>query len=419
MDGIPQSDRPPAAAPRFRLRCLPQCADHGFQCREAGQQYSACRFCSTLSGIVPEDNTMKIFSCNACGHALYFHNVECTNCGHRLGFVPAVLDLVAFDPDERGNWQPVNPAGGNASFRPCANYTEHSTCNWMVHAADANPLCRACRLNRTIPDLSVSGNKALWRRLQADKNRLIYSLLRLGLPIVSKQESPEQGLAFDFLGDPNPRFREDSGVITGHVQGVITLDIAEADDAVRERTRQDMAEPYRTILGHFRHESGHYYWDRLVRDTKWLAAFREQFGDERVNYDAALQRHYADGPPADWPQRFVSSYAGSHPWEDWAETWAHYLHMVDTLETAWQLGLKLEPRVDAGDELATAASLDPYESTHFQTLVDRWFPLTVALNSLNQSMGQPDAYPFVLAPVVVDKLRLVHDIIHDPAVSME
>ncbi|MCG6860238.1 MAG: putative zinc-binding peptidase [Chromatiaceae bacterium] len=360
---------------------------------------------------------MKLFSCNACGNTLYFHNVECTNCGHRLGFVPARLDLVAFDTAENGDWRPVDPAGENGNLRPCANYTDHNACNWMVHASDANSLCPACRLNRTIPDLCVPGNTLLWQRLQAQKNWLICSLLRLRLPVLSKQESPELGLAFDFLGDPNPRFREDSGVITGHAQGVITLDIAEADDAVRERVRQEMAEPYRTILGHFRHESGHYFWDRLVRDSRWLEAFRRQFGDERADYDEALQRHYADGPPADWPQSFVSTYASGHPWEDWAETWAHYLHMVDTLETAWQFGLKLEPRVDQSDELAVEATLDPYEAKDFQTLAARWLPLTVALNSLNQSMGQPDAYPFVLAPVVIDKLELVHEIIHDQPAS--
>ena len=355
---------------------------------------------------------MKIFSCNACGHALYFLNVECTHCGHRLGFVPDTLDLVAFDPTENGDWWRVSPSGGNEMFRPCANYTDHNACNWMVHASDANSLCPACRLNRTIPDLSVPGNRLLWKRLQAEKNRLIYSLFRLRLPVESKRESPDRGLAFDFLGNPDPRFREDNSVMTGHARGVITLDISEADDVVRERVRQDMAEPYRTILGHFRHESGHYYWDRLVGDSHWRHVSREHFGDERANYDEALQRHYIVGPPADWSQNFVSAYASSHPWEDWAETWAHYLHMVDTLETAWQFGLRLSPRVDQSEELAADATLDPYGSRDFQTLADRWLPLTVALNSLNQSMGQPDAYPFVLTPVVIDKLKLVHHIIH-------
>jgi hypothetical protein len=355
---------------------------------------------------------MKIFSCTACGNTLYFHNVECTNCGHRLGFVPESLGLAAFVRAENGEWRAVDRAGAESTFRPCANYADHNACNWMVDTSDANPLCRACRLNRTIPDLSVPGNKSLWQRLQAEKNRLIYSILRLGLPVVNKQESPEKGLAFDFLGDPNPRFREDSSVITGHAQGVITLDVAEADDAIRERVRQDMAEPYRTILGHFRHESGHYFWDRLVRDSRWLEAFREHFGDERTDYDEALQQHYADGPRADWSQSFLSSYASSHPWEDWAETWAHYLHMVDALETAWQFGLRLEPQVVQGEELVAEASLDPYRTKDFPTLVGRWLPLTVALNCLNQSMGQPDAYPFVLTPVVIGKLKLVHDIIH-------
>jgi hypothetical protein len=355
---------------------------------------------------------MKIFSCDACGQALYFHNVVCTNCGRQLGFVPGLLDLVAFEPGAGGNWRPVRGAAGHREFRPCANYSGYNVCNWMVDTADSNPLCRSCRLNRTIPDLSLPRNIELWRRLQVEKNRLVYSLLRLGLEVAGKQEAPAHGLAFDFLGSQKPSFREDSGVLTGHAQGVITLDIAEADPVVRERARQDMAEPYRTILGHFRHESGHYFWDRLVRDSHWLEPFREHFGDERAAYDTALQHHYNAGPPADWPQNFVSSYASSHPWEDWAETWAHYLHMVDTLETAWQLGLRLDPQVDSGNELTTEADLDPYRSTNSQTLVEHWFPLTIALNSLNQSMGQPDAYPFVLSARIVDKLGLIHDIIH-------
>ena len=360
-----------------------------------------------------ESNFMKLFSCNACGHTLYFENVKCTHCGHQLGFVPTYLDLVAFDVSENGEWQPVNSAGAGENFRPCANYAQYHACNWMLRTSEKDPLCLACRLNRIVPDLSVPGNILLFQRLQREKNRLIYSLLRLRLPVIGKEESPECGLAFDFLGDPNPRFREDSSVIMGHAQGIITLDVAEADDAVRERVRQQMAEPYRTILGHFRHESGHYFWDRLVRNSRWLEAFRRRFGDERTDYDDALHRHYAEGPLADWPQNFVSTYASSHPWEDWAETWAHYLHMVDTLETAWQFGLRLAPRVDQGEELVADATFDPYGFQEFQTLADRWLPLTVALNSLNRSMGQPDAYPFVLTPAVIEKLKLVRDIILD------
>jgi len=357
---------------------------------------------------------VKLFSCDACGYTLYFHNVLCTRCGHQLGFVPERLELAAFDEVEQGAWRRVQtPAGGGEYYRPCANYSRFNACNWMVEAGDPQELCTACRLNRAIPDLSFERNKNLWRLLQAEKNRLVYSLLRLGLPLVNKQESPETGLAFDILGDPSPRFREDGAVVTGHANGVVTLDVAEADDAVRERVRLEMAEPYRTLLGHFRHESGHYFWDRLVRGSRWLEPFRQRFGNESIDYDAALQRHYAEGPPADWMQNHVSGYASSHPWEDWAETWAHYLHMIDTLETAWQFGLTLSPMVGRGDDLERDSSLDPYQSQEFQRLFERWMALTVALNSLNQSMGQPDAYPFVLTPAVRDKLSLVHEIVHD------
>jgi hypothetical protein len=363
---------------------------------------------------------MKLFSCDACGQTLYFHNVACTACGHALGFVPEKLDLMAFETGGTGEWHPV--AANNNTYRPCANYRIHNACNWMVPVSDKEDFCLSCRLNRMIPDLSGARNKGLWQRIQTEKNRLIYSLLRLRLPLLSKLESPDQGLAFDVLGDPNPRFSEDSSIITGHSMGIITLDIAEADDAVREKVRQEMAEPYRTLLGHLRHESGHYYWDRLVRNEKWLTGFRECFGDERLDYDDALRLHYASGPPANWPEAYVSSYATSHPWEDWAESWAHYLHMVDTLETAWQFGLRLAPETQHGEELTASAAFDPYTCAEFQVLADCWLPLTVALNSLSRSIGQADLYPFVLTPAIMTKLQLVHDIImslSDPQLSEE
>lgn len=363
---------------------------------------------------------MKLFTCGGCGQTLYFDNVRCVRCQRLLGFAPDRMALLAFEPAQ-GEWQAVGVDAGHAGpgepatqrYWSCANYAEHDACNWMVPVSDQQSLCRACRLNRTIPDLSVPRNRVLWRRLQSDRNRLVYGLLRLGLPVLSRQES-DTGLAFDFLADPDFQFREgeSSAVTIGHADGVITLDVAEADDAVRERMRLQMAEPYRTILGHFRHESGHYYWDRLVRDrADRLERFRAVFGDERESYPDALERHYADGPPADWPERFVSAYASSHPWEDWAESWAHYLHMVDTLETSWQLGLRLSPRVREGHSAALDDDFDPIESGDFQALIDHWLPLTAALNSLNHSMGQNDAYPFVLAPPAIAKLELVHDLV--------
>lgn len=359
---------------------------------------------------------MELFTCGACGQRVYFHNVQCVRCGRRLGFAADRMALLAVEEAGDGRFRPVadnGAAGAAESYALCANYRDHEACNWMVAPGAPNALCLACRLNRTIPDLSVARYKTLWRRLQVDKNRLVYQLLRLGLPVENKQQAPQRGLAFDVLADDNPSFRESGGVVIGHADGVITLDVAEADDAVRERMRESMAEPYRTILGHFRHESGHYYWDRLVRDTPWLMEFRELFGDERESYQDALARHYGEGPPADWPQRFVSAYASSHAWEDWAESWAHYLHILDTLETAWHFGLSLAPRDGAPEDASRPHGVDPIANDDFAALIDRWMPMTVALNSLNHSMGLGDVYPFVLAGPALQKLELVHRVIRE------
>ena len=297
------------------------------------------------------------------------------------------------------------------AYRFCVN-SGYDACNWLVPAEGPDAFCRACRLNRTIPDLGPPEHLLRWQRLEIAKHRLVYGLLRLGLPVVSKWENPVSGLAFDFLADPGEGFQATAQITTGHARGLITINIAEADDAVRERARKDMAEPYRTLPGHFRHEIGHYYWERLVRDGLWLASFRELFGDERQDYGARLEAHHALGAPPDWQQRFVSSYASAHPWEDFAETWAHYLHMVDTLETADAFGLRVSPKAGRDPALAMKIEFDPYRQGNFDALIQAWLPLTYAVNSLNQGMGQPDLYPFVLAPTVIGKLRFAHGLIH-------
>jgi hypothetical protein len=276
-----------------------------------------------------------------------------------------------------------------------------------VPADDANPLCRSCRLTRVIPDLGVPGNKAAWFRLEAAKRRLVYSLLYLGVPLEGKIEHPQRGLAFEFLADPPGAPK----VTTGHADGVITVNIAEADDAERVKRRVQLHEPYRTLVGHMRHEVGHYYWDRLVRDAPRLERFRELFGDERKDYAQALQAHYKDGPPADWQERFVSAYAASHPWEDWAETWAHYLHSTDTLEIAAACGLTLRPPRSDEPSLKKITVPEGEGREPFDKIVADWHALTYVLNNLNRSLGQGDAYPFVLSAPAVEKLRFVHQTI--------
>ncbi len=353
---------------------------------------------------------MKLFTCNSCGQHLYFENVACTRCGHTLGFIPDRLEVAALRGGWDGMWRVLGSRQDGDRYRMCANSTQYEVCNWMVPEHDPDPLCASCRLNNTIPDLSVPENVTRWHRLESEKRRLVYSLLRLGLPVQPKREN-RMGLAFDFLADTAPTFNETGRVLTGHADGLITINIAEADPATREAMRQDMAEPYRTILGHFRHESGHYYWDLLVRGSEWTNEFHRLFGDETLDYGQALERHHAQGAPSGWAEQFVSAYASSHPWEDWAETWAHYLHIIDTLETAQQFGIQVKAQVGNSDELRSEHSFDPYRQDDFSPILEHWLPLAFAMNSLNRSMGHDDAYPFVLAPPAIEKLRLVHRIV--------
>ena len=359
---------------------------------------------------------MKLFHCDSCQQVLFFENVQCTRCGHALAYLPDRALLSAIEPDpstgapgqEKTLWRALAPGGSNVAYRLCQNYTVHAVCNWAVPAGDPTPFCRACRLNHMIPNLDNPGAKAAWHRMEIAKRRLICTLLEMGLPLETKDENPSRGLAFDFLQED--RAKDAPKVFTGHDDGLITINIAEADDPFREKMRVQLGEAYRTLLGHFRHEIGHYYWDRLLRDDrKKLAAFRDKFGDERADYQAELQRHYDQGPPPDWSDRFISTYASMHPWEDWAETWAHYLHMADTLQTARAYGLSLRPSEGKPAETSlTATWLDLHS---FEDLISGWIPLTVALNSLNRSMGTRDSYPFVLSPIAIEKLRFVHDVI--------
>ncbi|HSM28862.1 MAG TPA: putative zinc-binding peptidase [Thioalkalivibrio sp.] len=353
---------------------------------------------------------MKLFTCQSCGQHLYFENVSCTRCGHTLGFLQDRMEIAAIEADAPGYWRALGQATKPHRYRLCANSTDFGICNWLIPDHDPDPLCRSCRLNRTIPDLAVPGNLTLWQRLEAEKRRLVYSLIRLGLPVYPKTQDPA-GLAFDFLADTQPSFNESGRVMTGHADGLITINIAEADPATREQMRREMAEPYRTILGHFRHESGHYYWDRLVRNSLWENEFHRLFGDETLDYGQALERHHAQGALAGWQTYYVSAYASSHPWEDWAETWAHYLHIVDTLETAQYFGIQVRARVGVPGQLAGGPQFDPYIQPSFDPILEHWLPLAFALNSLNRSMGHEDAYPFVLAPWAIEKLRLIHRIV--------
>lgn len=329
---------------------------------------------------------MQIFACGCCNQRLYFENTQCLGCGRMLGFVPDRMELSPLESIEGDLFRPAGQPGAPL-YRRCSNYVQNAVCNWMEPASTGHGLCRACRLTEVIPDLSSSGNHRQWGLLEAAKRRLVYSLLHLGLPVVDRLADPGGGLSFRFLSRvPGQE------IVTGHADGVITVCLDEADSVQRERTRVALEEPYRTLIGHLRHESGHYYWYRLVDGSTWLEPFREMFGDERVDYQGALQRHYSQ-PRTDWRGEFVSCYASAHPWEDWAECWAHYLHITDSLETALAFGMC--HRYGPG----------------FEDCLEAWFEVTEAVNALNRSMGLPDLYPFVLGDRVQEKLNFIHRLI--------
>jgi hypothetical protein len=365
---------------------------------------------------------MKTFTCY-CGNTLHFENTQCRVCGRTLGFLTEFMALSALEPEDEVTFRAVTPpAAAGGRYRRCLNYSNEQVCNWMVPADGPDPYCRSCRLNHIIPNLNEPANRLYWHRIEMAKRRLLYTLLVLNLPVIGKDEDADHGLAFQFLADPSQTteftdtVEEHRHVLTGFRTGIITINVAEADASAREEMREKMNEAYRTLLGHFRHESGHYYWVQLVEhDPPLCDAARVLFGDERADYDVVLKHYYVDGPRADWANSYISAYASAHPLEDWAETWAHYLHMVDTLETARDMGFTVEGRqVTHPREVLqeTQHAPEPSQSCDgFSVLLSDWMQLTVTMNALNRSMGLPDAYPFTLSETVTKKLRFVHDVI--------
>ncbi len=346
---------------------------------------------------------MKLFNCTHCGQRVFFENLSCENCKSILGFSPDEQTMIAFEALQDGTLNRLGAQG--LAYRACTN-TAEGVCNWLVPIDSTHQHCVSCRTTHTIPALSKPENRGYWATLELAKRRLFYTLLELGMPVPNKLADPENGLSFEFLEETDNKVR----VLTGHDEGVITLNIAEADDAQREKIRLSMHEPYRTVLGHFRHEIGHYYWDRLIRGTQWIDEYRSLFGDESIDYAEALQKHYAN-PVADWPLNYISVYASSHPWEDWAETWAHYLHMVDGLETAAAWGLRLDHALPSGPPL-TAFALDPESPQIDAAVVQTWLPVSQFINAMDRSLGSHDSYPFVIVEPVVAKLNFIHRVVH-------
>ena len=375
-------------------------------------QLSIARHLTQPHGDVPPSWQRKVWNC-VCGQPVFFRNSHCLKCHSELGYLPGSDEILTLDPLADGTWRVRNfgfvPHFG-APLRRCANFSTDGGCNWLV--TDGADYCVACRLNRTIPDLSMAQNGEHWHKIEVAKRRLIAQLINVGLPIVSKGEDPARGLAFDFLApDANGRPK------TGHCDGIITINVLEASDVYREEMRTQFGEPYRTVLGHLRHEIGHYYWYRLVENTPWHAQFRSLFGDEREDYEQALSRHYAEGGRSDWHLNCVSAYASVHPWEDWAESWAHYLHVNDAVDTAIGFGMDPHRSVIEFHPFTREALSNPLadDAEDFLWLINGWVQLAMMLNELSRSLGQHDFYPFVLSVSAVQKLHFIHSVIAETA----
>ncbi len=328
---------------------------------------------------------MKAFRCRTCDNSLHFENSVCVSCGSRLGY--SRIERAIVPMDENGRYV---DASGDAWF-VCRNL-KLSGCTWLT--PDEGGQCFSCDLTRTRPNDDDATGLANYPAAERAKRRLVFELDTLGFPVVDKVTDPDNGLAFDLLSSV------EENVTIGHANGLITIDLAESEVAHRLKIREKLGEPYRTMLGHFRHEVGHYYEWQLVREDDLLAECRKLFGDDTLDYQGEIDRHYADGPPPGWESSYISSYATMHPYEDFAETWAHYMHICDTIQTASEYGL------------ATVGTVTSF--THFRdVVVGIWVPLSVALNMINRSMGHEDLYPFVIPDTVLDKLEFVSGLAPD------
>ena len=353
---------------------------------------------------------MKYFECPKCEHQIFFYSTECHHCKFPIGYIASEKDMCTFEKISEDEWIPLKSEYRATHYKPCYNYTHYQVCNWMIPGDCDEDYCESCQLTHIIPNLDDPDVITYWRRLEEAKRRFLYLTQRMNMmPRPKRTDDDVFGLRFHFLlpMDGKP-------VLTGHANGLITMNAIEADVVYRETTRIDMGENYRTLLGHFRHESGHFYFSIMQHlHPELIEEFRFYFGDERQNYATALQRHYEEGAPENWQEKYISTYATAHPWEDWAETWAHYLHIMDTLETAFYGGL----RVDGNGKTLASMSFNecPIGGKDIEHILDNWITLTFNLNALNRSMGLEDAYPFTLTEVVKNKLRFIHSHVLDKA----
>lgn len=323
---------------------------------------------------------MQSFTCPASGNRVFFDNLSC-GCGAQL----------YYDPEARTM---LNEAV------PCIN-RDSIGCNWM--AEPGQRWCRSCLMTDVVPDLSVGDNRQLLARAERAKRWVLANLSNWGW---FTQADP----------GPRPRFRmmserigdSEEPVMMGHANGIITINVTEADELIRLQRQHQLREQYRSMVGHLRHEIAHFLFTRLSAQPDFLPAFREIFGDERADYGAALQAHYANPqlPKGD----YITDYATAHPHEDWAETTAHLLHMVDFTDSFVNAGLSMS---------GLPPDYAPYQDGNAEHLLTITTDVAIAINDINRALDNSDLYPFVLTPRIREKLTFVHDWITDHALPAQ
>ena len=341
---------------------------------------------------------MKIFQCGHCNGELLFQNHECENCSQIAGYYDK--EQVMFTFHYKNNILTTDQ--NQRAFKFCKNKSIE-VCNWLLDLDDEHEYCIACRLNRTTPKQTEIDDFAKWKKLEISKHRLIYQLQKIGLPLPQIIEQ-NVGLRFDFISQ-----KKNKNSLTGHSEGLITILLKEADSLEREKARRKFSEAYRTLIGHLRHEIGHYFWDELIRNQpEKLEEFRKLFGDESLDYQIALDKYYNSDPPENWQKSFISRYSTSHPWEDWAESWAHYLHVMDMVETAYFFGIEVK---NQKYDNAIEPPFDPYFINDFDRIIKAFSPISFAVNSINRTMGMPRVYPFKITDAITEKIKFIHQLL--------
>lgn len=349
---------------------------------------------------------MNVFSCQ-CGNTLHFENSSCVVCRREVAWCPACEGIRSLTPIDEYTYHCDHC---QAQLVKCTNYREYQVCNRAIEVKttwqQTEAYCTCCALNRVVPDMSVPGNQEKWYKLEAAKRRMLYTLDLLGLPYGSRYDGFPLPLTFDFKGDimqtnqPGLEAMLVEKVFTGHANGVITINIDEADPVEREKLRVDFGEARRTLIGHFHHEIGHYYWQLLVQNAL-EAECKQVFGDHtQLNYIAAMNNYYANGPQPNWQNQFISAYASMHPWEDFAETFRAYLEMITVLDTAENVNLLLEEEEGVD-----------FQGTPLVKLLIKYEQLGIKLNELNRTMGLLDMVPEVFNEPVVKKMTFIHKLV--------